>query len=255
VIGVAGTCTAGERLLPASGARVAYVDEAGDEHQGPLGELWHVAFERASPARPFGSFRAQRSFQGSWWFSTTDELVGFESWVERDQLMMLDFDPEVVAVSSQPFWLSWAGEGRARRHAPDYFARSADGSAVVIDVRPDELVGPADAEVFAATELACGAVGWRYRRCGVVPAVLAANVRWLAGYRHRRCLNVPIATSLVERLEAAPAVVAETVEAVGGRLSVLPTLFHLLWRGVITADVASAALSGGALLSVGRRAT
>jgi hypothetical protein len=74
--------------------------------------------------------------------------------------MLLDFDPDVVAVSSQPFCLTWAGRLRARRHVPDFFARQADGSAVVIDVRPDELVGADDAEVFAATQRACAAVGW-----------------------------------------------------------------------------------------------
>jgi hypothetical protein len=75
-------------------------------------------------------------------------------------VMLLDFDPDVVAVSSQPFWRRWAGQPRARRHVPDFFARLADGSAVVIDVRPDDLIGAGDAEVFAATRRACAAVGW-----------------------------------------------------------------------------------------------
>ena len=77
------------------------------------------------------------------------------------------------------------------------FARLADGSAVVIDVRPDELVGADDAEVFAATQRACAAVGWGYRRVGVADAVLAANVRWLSGFRHRRCGNAPAGSELV----------------------------------------------------------
>ena len=33
-----------------------------------------------------------------------DAHVGFESWAERDVAMMLDFDPDVVGFSSQPFW-------------------------------------------------------------------------------------------------------------------------------------------------------
>ena len=84
-----------------------------------------------------------------------DAHVGFESWLERDVAMMLDFDPAVVAFSSQPFWLTWAQDGRHRRHAPDYFARLADGTGVVIDVRPDDRIEPRDAEAFAATERAC----------------------------------------------------------------------------------------------------
>ena len=45
--------------------------------------------------------------------------------------MLMDFDPEVTAVASQPFWLHWHGEDdKGRRHVPDYFARRHDGSAV-----------------------------------------------------------------------------------------------------------------------------
>jgi len=74
--------------------------------------------------------------------------------------MLMDFDPGVVAVSSRPFWLRWTdGAGRARRHPPDFFARRADGTAVVTDVRPDGRVPVKDAEVFAVTARACGAGG------------------------------------------------------------------------------------------------
>src|SRR5690348_8705215 len=66
--------------------------------------------------------------------------------------MALDADPEVVGVAAQPMWLRWTGEsGRLVRHAPDYFARRADGTAVVVDVRPDQRIGEKDAAVFAAT--------------------------------------------------------------------------------------------------------
>ena len=55
--------------------------------------------------------------------------------------MMLDFDPAVIAFSSQPFWLIWVQGGKGqRRHAPDYFARLADGTGVVVDVRPDDRI-------------------------------------------------------------------------------------------------------------------
>jgi hypothetical protein len=121
-------------LLPATGVRVVFLDESGAKRSGALEVLLGTGFEHVSPVRSFGSFQGQRSFQGSWWFATTGEHVGFESWVERDAVMLLDFDPDVVAVSSQPFCLTWAGRLGARRHVPDFFARRADGSAVVIDV-------------------------------------------------------------------------------------------------------------------------
>jgi len=64
---------------------------------------------------------------------------------------------------------------------------------MVIDVRPDDRIEPRDAEAFAATGRACGEVGWVFRRTAGPGAVLAANVRWLAGYRHRRCYRGEIA--------------------------------------------------------------
>ena len=36
--------------------------------------------------------------------------MGFESWLERDQVLHLDFDPSVVGIASQPFWLHWTDE-------------------------------------------------------------------------------------------------------------------------------------------------
>jgi hypothetical protein len=56
---------------------------------------------------------------GRWWSATDRRHVGSESWLERD-LMLLDFDPTVIAIGSQPFWLRWSeGSGRPvarRRH-------------------------------------------------------------------------------------------------------------------------------------------
>ena len=72
--------------------------------------------------------------------------------MEWDVLMALDADPGVEAVASQPMWLHWVSEsGKARRHAPDFSARRADGTGVLIDVRPDDRISTADSAVFAAT--------------------------------------------------------------------------------------------------------
>jgi hypothetical protein len=231
---------------------ISYVDADGSQRRGLLDELWSVRFERASSVRAFGSFKGKRSFQGSWWFATTGEHVDFESWLERDNVMLLDSDPLVVGLSSQPFWMSWADGGKVRRHCPDYFARLADGSAVVVDVRPDERIRPEDARVFAATAGACAEVGWQYRRVGEVDPVLLANVRWLAGYRHRRCLNETHASRL-RAILTVPVALAEAVDAVGDRLAVLPTLYHLMWSGV-SADLGSAPLTAASALAAGASA-
>ncbi|HEY5987806.1 MAG TPA: TnsA-like heteromeric transposase endonuclease subunit, partial [Streptosporangiaceae bacterium] len=177
---------------PAALAAVVEVGFAGADgarRRERLASCWDVRFEDVAPVRPFRWVAGQRHFSGWWWSATTGRHVGHESWLERDQAMMLDFDRRVVAFSSQPFWLSWTEETKVRRHAPDYFARLADGTAMVIDVRADDQIPAKDAEVFEMTARACASVGWDYRRAGVVDPVLAANVRWLAGYRHPRCMD------------------------------------------------------------------
>jgi hypothetical protein len=205
-----------------------------------------VPFETASPVRKFGSYRGKRSFSGLWWSCTISDHVGFESWLERDRVMALDFDPDVVGLSSQPFRLSWRAGGKTRSHIPDYFVRLRDGSGVVV-VRADDRIEPEDAESFAVTAQACASVGWEFRRVGAMEPGRVANLRWLAGYRHPRCLHVGRASDLQQVFrDSVP--LLDGVRCVGDPIAVLPTLFHLLWRHVLEADLNSAPLSGSSMV-------
>ena len=151
--------------------------------------------------------------------------------------MALDADPEVVGVAAQPMWLRWAAEsGRPVRHAPDYFARRADGTGVVIDVRPDQRIGEQDAAVFAATARVCAQVGWEYQRAGELGPVHAANLRWLSGYRHPRFAQPGLAARLGE-VFAEPGAAAGRGGCGGGPGGGVPVLFGMLWRGELAADL------------------
>lgn len=214
--------------------------------------MWGVRFEAVPPVRLVSAHRGQRHFAGWWWSATSSGHVGFESWLERDHAMLLDFDASVVGFASQPFWLSWDAGGRRRRHAPDFFARLADGTGVVIDVRPDDRIDDRDAAAFEATERACSTVGWRYRRLGQADPVVLANVRWLAGYRHPRCRNEAVAARLLLALRA-PMPLETLVASAGDRLGVLPTLFHLMWQGAVRADLEHGPLSWMTTVTAGLR--
>ena len=177
----------------------------GGHRRARLAECGGVRFEDAVPVRSFRWARGQRHFPGWWWLATTGRHVGYESWLERDHLMLLDFDPAVTAVSSQPFWLHWhdggAAVGMPRISLPGW----ADGMGVVIDVRADDRIEPGDAEAFAMTNRACEVAGWEFRRVGVVDPVLAANVRWLSRYRHPRCSGPAGVADALRQAFAAPA--------------------------------------------------
>jgi hypothetical protein len=212
------------------------VAEDGSEHRMSLAALAGVRLEDGRPVRSFPSYRGQRNYPGWYWSATMGRRVGFESWVERDHLVALDFDPAVTAVASQPFWLLWQAGGRVRRHAPDFFARLAGGGALVVDSRPLDRIGERDREAFAAAGAACALLGWRYAVWDSAEAIPAANLRWLAGYRHPRCHDQGVAGRLRE-VFACPRALMDGAERAGDPLATLPVLFHLMWRHELAADL------------------
>lgn len=226
-------------VAPSAAGRfeVGYVTEDGTEHRVRLDEAWLVPLERALPVRRFGARKGQRHLSGLWWSATTGGHVGFESWLERDHLVALDFDRSVAGIASQPFWLYWTDpEGKRVSHAPDYFARRADGSAVVLDCRPVDRRKPADVAKFDATAAACVSLGWEYRLAGAADPIRTANLRWLAGYRHPRYRIEAAGTVLLEAFTA-PLPLLAGAASVGDPIAVLPVLFHLLWCQDLTVDL------------------
>ncbi|MEW2252741.1 TnsA-like heteromeric transposase endonuclease subunit [Streptomyces sp. NPDC006975] len=219
------------------GFEIGWRDVEG-ERRMPLPEASEVEFETGLPVRGFPSYRGQRHFPGLYWSATTGGHVGFESWLERDHVMLLDFTPEVTGMLSQPFWLFWEdNRGKRVSHAPDYFARFEDGRGLVVDCRPLERIDARSAAKFEATGTACVSAGWGYRVVGEVDAVRMANVRWLAGYRHPRH---GAAEGLVERLLAlfsVPSPLVGQAALMGDPITVLPVVFHLLWQGRLGADL------------------
>jgi hypothetical protein len=215
---------------------VRFLDHDG-ERRCELSQAAGVAFEDLVPVRSFAAFRGQRNNTGWWWVATTSRHVGYESWLERDHLIRLDYIPDVVGIASQPFWLSWPEGTRRRSHAPDYFARLADGTGIVIDCRPRQRVGPRDAAAFAATERACAQVDWRYELAHEMPATRAANLRWLAGYRHPRHRRGEIANDAIQAATR-PLHLHDLALRLGDPIGTLPVLFHLLWLGELDADLA-----------------
>lgn len=115
-----------------------------------------------------------------------------------------------------------------------------------MDVRPDACVASSDQDVFDATARLCASVGWEFRLLGDLPAVYLANVRWLAGYRHSRCLCSVESGTVLEALASKSALtIHELAKRVGDRVAVLPAIFHLLWQQRLRTDLKSRPLHLG----------
>jgi hypothetical protein len=101
--------------------------------------------------------------------------------------------------------------------------------------------------VFAVTARICAEVGWDYQRVGELGAVEAANLRWLAGYRHPRCAQPgPIARLREAFAEPTPLLVG--ARAVGDPIAVLLVLFGMLWRRELVTELATTLLGAEALV-------
>lgn len=241
--------------LASADFEIAYVDAERGEQRVPLTDAWALRLEDCLPVRGFASYKGQRNHVGRWWAATSEAHVGYESWLERDWLVLLDFDAEVTGITSQPFWLWWTtSAGRARSHAPDYFARCAGGGARLLDCRLAERIKPRDAEAFAATRVACELVGWRYELVGSPDPILMMNVRWLSGYRHPRHYLPDVAGAL-EAVFVAPTTLMAGAESAGDPIAVLPVLFHLLWRHRLHANLSAPLSPDTTVVSVGSSTT
>ncbi|ARX80605.1 hypothetical protein SMD44_00003 [Streptomyces alboflavus] len=106
----------------------------------------------------------------------------------RAQLMVLDRDPRVVGLAGRPVRLLWRdGRGQVRSWVPQLFARYADGGGLLADCPSRaEASGERARRAGEAVSAACADIGWTYRRLEPLDEVLAANLKWLAGYRHPR---------------------------------------------------------------------
>ncbi|MFD7136847.1 hypothetical protein [Streptomyces sp. NPDC059894] len=104
-----------------------------ERRRRPLLDCVSVRFEEAVPVRPFRWPPGGRHFPGWYWAATTGQHVGFESWLERDHLVLMGE-------------LAW---DHARQQAPrnGNEAQIADAAAALFkrahDGPPDEKDPPA----------------------------------------------------------------------------------------------------------------
>ena len=113
-----------------------YRTDGGDEVVTSLADVDVCAVAAGSPVRDFSWRPRQGNYPGWLWTATTGSHVGYESLLERDRVLLADFDNSVRGIASKPFWVSGQDGADHRRHAPDYLLALRDGSIVVVDVKP-----------------------------------------------------------------------------------------------------------------------
>lgn len=115
----------------------------------------------------------------------------FESSLERDWLLALDFDPSVDVIQVQPFSLHYQHDGATRRYTPDVrveYCVASGGLTVVYEVKPYEELQANWAAYrprFKAAVRYCRTRGWRYKLVTErhIRTALLDNAKFLRRYR------------------------------------------------------------------------
>lgn len=97
-------------------------------------------------------------------------VLNFESSLERDWLMVLDFSRDVVAVREQPFTIAYDHKGSIRKYTPDMLAEHVTNSGlsavVIYEVKYHDELETKWAELrprFKALVNYCRTRGWRFK--------------------------------------------------------------------------------------------
>ena len=112
-----------------------FVTPDGERVVSSVSEEMIARLARAQPVRFPPSYAGQRHYPGLCWTRTTRGHVVYESLMERDRILLADYDSSVTWIAPQPFWIQGSFGGRQRRHCPDLLLTRADGTFVVVDVK------------------------------------------------------------------------------------------------------------------------
>lgn len=167
--------------------------------------------------------------------------VGYESQLELANLLLMDFNPGVRAIVSQPFHLEGFDGARLRKRIPDYLIHFHDGRIRVIDVKPAERLNAVKVRTaFEWTRKIITELGWEYEVCSEPDALLSANVRFLSGYRWSDRFErseVQIARDAVDEPMTFARAVRRVAPTADNDSRARAIVLHLLWSHLLETDL------------------
>jgi hypothetical protein len=175
--------------------------------------------------------------------------AGYESSLERDWLIALDFDWRVKRLLEQPYTLTYELDGKRRRYTPDVLAEFDDGKqrwTVVYEVKAHEdlrLHWMEQRPRYKAAISDCRRRGWRFRLVTErdIRTPYVENVKFLRRYRDlpEQCLHRDALLYTARALgQTTPqALLSATWADAERRMSALPELWRLVGERRIAADL------------------
>lgn len=114
--------------------------------------------------------RSGKRYRGNFPSRKLGRMVQWESFLERDAFLLLEYHPRVTAYQEQPSFETYYGEdGLPRQYIPDLAANLDDGRVIVIEVKPEaELSKKKTHQKYAA-------IAQRFQEQGRIFRILTEN--------------------------------------------------------------------------------
>ena len=184
-----------------------------------------------------GVYRRQRHMPGRWFSTSTGRFLEYESLLERDWMLLMDFDREVESICEQPLRLRYLKDGLPASHVPDLLVWRR-GRPELCDVKSEERLDDPDFQAQVhATGRACTAAGVEYRVLSEPDRQLLMNVRWLAGFREPPADLDGERVRMLAVLAGGPSTIAELLSRSREVVLARPVLMNMLWTGAAIVDV------------------
>lgn len=131
----------------------------------------------AHPMRDFSRRRGQSNKPVAVHTETTGDLVPCESRLERQLVLLADFDTRVTHIAAQPFTVEVPTGGAFSRHTPDFVVLGRGRVPLAIDVKtPHAAAEPATVERHEEVRTVLSQAGVAHVVWTGVPAVLTNNL-------------------------------------------------------------------------------
>jgi hypothetical protein len=170
--------------------------------------------------------RSGKKFRGKFPSRKLGRMVQWESLLERDAILALEYLHEVATYQEQPsVEIYYDGANQPRRYVPDFRAEFADGRELLVEVKPENQISTKEIrEKLGAIAKRLEEQGRHYRvltENDIRREPFFGNLRRLHS-SGRRLMRASCTDALVERLGGGPVwTISEAAEQIGGIEDVL----------------------------------
>lgn len=154
--------------------------------------------------------RRGRRFRGYFPSTKLGRMVAWESLLERDAILLIEFSPGVLSYQEQPALVQYTDGYRIRDYFPDFELELANGKRVHVEVKSaHQLAKPEFAAKYTAIAEHYSRKGLDYRivtEAEICREPLQTNLRTLAYLAGRKGRTLPSTRELANRIgsEAVP---------------------------------------------------